>query len=326
LSADFYEPFLQWANTQPQLTTWDIRSQIDESISVSRWGDLPQWQQVLDDLPALNAADSDFTGSARIGLPGQCDDITRDQLQTTLMGLHPWRKGPYELFGLPIDTEWRSDWKWDRVLPHLAPMQGRRILDVGCGNGYHCWRMYGAGAERVIGIDPSVKFVYQFYALKHFAGELPIDVLPLGIEQVPSGLAMFDTVFSMGVLYHRRDPVEHIQELLACLKPGGQLVLETLMIDSEGCEALVPEGRYAKMRNVWNIPSGAQMLEWLKQAGLENPRLVDTNQTSLKEQRRTDWMRFESLADFLDPTDPNRTIEGHPAPLRGIFIAEKGAR
>ena len=268
----------------------------------------------------------DFAGSVRIGLPSECDDNIRHQLQTTLMGLHPWRKGSYELFGLDIDTEWRSDWKWDRVLPHLAPMQGRRILDVGCGNGYHCWRMYGAGAERVIGIDPSVKFVYQFYALKHFAGELPIDVLPLGIEQVPSGLAMFDTVFSMGVLYHRRDPVEHIQELLACLKPGGQLVLETLMIDSEGCEILVPEGRYAKMRNVWNIPSGGQMLAWLKQAGLEKPRLVDVNQTSLKEQRRTDWMTFESLADFLDPTDPNRTIEGHPAPLRGIFIAEKGAR
>ena len=326
MSADFYEPFLQWANTQPQFATWDIRSQIDERISVSRWGDLPQWQQVLDDLPALNATDSDFTGSVRIGLPSECDDNIRHQLQTTLMGLHPWRKGSYELFGLDIDTEWRSDWKWDRVLPHLAPMQGRRILDVGCGNGYHCWRMYGAGAERVIGIDPSVKFVYQFYALKHFAGELPIDVLPLGIEQVPSGLPMFDTVFSMGVLYHRRDPVEHIQELLACLKPGGQLVLETLMIDSEGCEILVPEGRYAKMRNVWNIPSGGQMLAWLKQAGLEKPRLVDVNQTSLKEQRRTDWMTFESLADFLDPTDPNRTIEGHPAPLRGIFIAEKGAR
>ena len=239
------------------------------------------------------------------------------------MGLHPWRKGPYNLFGMPLDTEWRSDWKWDRVLPHLAPLKGRTILDVGCGNGYHCWRMLGAGAERVIGIDPSAKFVFQFYAIKRFAGNhLPIDVLPLGIEHMPEKMAAFDTVFSMGILYHRRSPMDHLRELRQLLKPGGQLVLETLVIEGAEDQLLVPQDRYAKMPNVWFIPSPDMLLSWMSKNGLKNPRMVDISTTTIEEQRSTDWMKFESLADFLDPNDSSKTVEGHPAPVRAVFVAE----
>ena len=319
----FYIPFLDWLAAQPDLITWDVRSQIEEHISVARWGDLPQWQQVLENLPAICVSSPEFRQEVALGTAENCDGETRKLLKKTLMGLHPWRKGPYYLFGMHLDTEWRSDWKWDRVLPHLSPLEDRTVLDVGCGNGYHCWRMYGEGAKRVIGIDPSVKFIFQFYAIKHFAGQHPVDVLPLGIEHMPAQLEAFDTVFSMGVLYHRRQPEEHIQELLGCLRPGGQLVLETLLINGDHQEVLIPAGRYAKMRNVWNIPTKEKMLLWLKQCGLQNPRLVDINQTSLEEQRRTEWMTFESLADFLNPEDSSLTIEGHPAPLRGVFIAEK---
>ena len=319
-----YVPLLKVLADGP-LQAWaeQLPAQIEDKINVERWGDLPQWQQVLDNLPELTPSAVELQSNVAIGTVDDCDDATRQQLQQTLMGLHPWRKGPYKLFGLPIDTEWRSDWKWDRVLPHLAPLKDRMILDVGCGNGYHCWRILGEGAQRVIGIDPSVKFVYQFYSLKHFAGDYPVDVLPLGIEHLPEKLEAFDTVFSMGVLYHRRKPKEHIQELLDCLKPGGQLVLETLIIQGEHDEVFVPDGRYAKMRNVWCIPTAHQMLAWLEECGLQNPRLVDVNQTSLEEQRSTEWMTFESLADFLDPGDRSLTVEGHPAPLRGVFIAEK---
>ena len=47
---------------------------------------------------------------------------------------------------------------------------------------------------------------------------------------------------------------------------------------------------------------------------------MDINKTTVEEQRSTDWMTFESLADFLDPNDANKNVEGHPAPLRDIFI------
>jgi tRNA (mo5U34)-methyltransferase len=226
------------------------------------------------------------------------------------------------LFDIQIETEWRSDWKWDRIIEHIKPLANRRILDVGCGNGYHCLRMLGASAGRVIGIDPSPRFVIQFLMLKHFLGDIPVDVLPIGIEALPDKLHFFDTTFSMGVFYHRRSPMDHLRELKATLNPGGQLVLETLIIEGELGECLVPEGRYAMMRNVWFLPSAATLLSWLKKAGFSNPQLIDKSMTTVKEQRSTEWMPFQSLSDFLDPNDHSKTIEGYSAPLRATFIAD----
>lgn len=312
-------PLEAWAKELPH--------QLEQALSVERWGDMPGWQLALENLPQVEPSQIDLKDGITVGQPGDCNDQTREQLKEALMGLHPWRKGPYNLFGLHIDTEWRSDWKWDRVIPHLAPLKDRLVLDVGCGNGYHCWRMLGEGANRVIGIDPSNKFVHQFYAIKHYtkgaSGKaLPIDVLPLGIEQLPAELKAFDTVFSMGVLYHRKSPMDHLRELKDCLLPGGQLVLETLVIEGELGEALVPEGRYAKMRNVWFLPSVETLLSWMRKCGLKNPRMVDISKTSFEEQRSTEWMHFDSLPSFLDQDNDSLTTEGHPAPIRAVFVAE----
>jgi len=319
-----YRPLLQWLGEQPLLRRWaaSLPEQIADGLSAARWGDLPQWQTVLDSLPDLHPADTDLYNGVRIGREVDCDSQTRAQLRQSLMGLHPWRKGPVNLFGLHIDTEWRSDWKWQRLLPHIEPLSGRTVLDVGCGNGYYCLRMLGAGAARVIGIDPSAKFVFQFHALKRYLPDLAVDVLPLGIEQVPGRLHAFDTLFSMGVLYHRKDAEGHLVELKSCLRAGGQLVLETLVLDSDRNEVLVPRQRYAKMRNVWAIPSPARVLDWLNHAGFASARLVNMVQTGPDEQRRTEWMRFESLADYLDANNPQLTVEGYPAPVRAIFVAE----
>ena len=238
------------------------------------------------------------------------------------MQLHPWRKGPYEICGLTLDSEWRSDWKWSRLQGAIDPLEGRLVLDVGCGNGYHAWRMAGEGARLVIGIDPTQLFIQQFEAMRHFLGARhPVQVLPLGIEEFPPDLQTFDTVFSMGVFYHRRSPFSHLAELKGCLRPGGQLVLETLVIEGGPGRVLVPESRYAKMRNVWFIPTPETLIDWLGRAGFLQIRLIDVTPTTTGEQRSTPWMRFESLADFLDPSDPGLTVEGHPAPRRAILTA-----
>jgi tRNA (mo5U34)-methyltransferase len=161
----------------------------------------------------------------------------------------------------------------------------------------------------------------QFHAIKKLYGDAPVYVLPLAIEQLPSNLKTFDTVFSMGVLYHRRSPIDHLLELKDCLASGGELVLETLVIEGELGNVLVPEGRYAKMRNVWFIPSCATLSQWLRRCGFINIRLIDVTATSIAEQRSTEWMRFHSLADFLHPQNSQLTCEGLPAPKRAIFIA-----
>lgn len=309
----------------PALRPWlpQLPQQVAAGLSPHRWGDLPDWRAALESLPDIAPSGVELTETVRAGVAADTSGEQLAELETQLRRLHPWRKGPWEIFDLFIDTEWRSDWKWERLLPHIESLHRRLVLDVGCGNGYHCWRQFGAGARRVIGIDPSAKFVAQFYALKKYLGtEQPVDILPLGIEDIPANLQAFDTTFSMGVLYHRRSPMDHLRELRGTLRPGGELVLETLVIDGGPGDCLVPEGRYAKMRNVWFLPSCATLESWLRKCGFRNPRTVDVDTTNLGEQRRTDWMRFESLADFLDPESPDKTLEGHPAPKRAVLVAK----
>jgi tRNA (mo5U34)-methyltransferase len=241
-------------------------------------------------------------------------------LRATLMQFHPWRKGPLQLGGVLVDTEWRSDRKWDRLAGQVD-FKGCTELDVGSGNGSFGWRMLGAGALFVVGIDPTLVFVMQWLAHRHFSGEQPIYVLPLADTDLPELPGGFDRVVSMGVLYHRKDPADHLQKLAACLRPGGQLVLETLVLDQAGEACLQPPGRYARMRNVHSIPSPSLLLRWLAVQGFRAARILDVSATSLEEQRSTAWMHFESLDRCLDPQDPQRTVEGHPAPVRALVSA-----
>lgn len=311
------------ASGWPQLRTWlgRLPSQLETAFGSERHGDWPVWQAALDRLPRIEASKVDLNVDA-IFIDGGCGEVHRNLIEDQLRRLHPWRKGPYTIHGIHIDTEWRSDLKWHRLKDHIQSLEGRTVLDVGCGNGYHAWRMLGCGAELVIGIDPTLLSVAQFMAVKHFAGDFPVYVLPLGIEDVPPNLRAFDTVFSMGVFYHRRSPFDHLLELKGCLRPGGELVLETLIIEGEQGQVLVPEGRYAQMRNVWFIPSCSTLLSWLRRCGYRNVQIVDVTKTTSEEQRSTDWMRFQSLSDFLDPVNPELTVEGLPAPVRAVFIAE----
>ncbi len=292
-------------------------------VSRERNADLDRWQAAVQALPAVAPShvviDAD---TVSVGTRADLDAAQAAALETALRTLHPWRKGPFDFFGTHIDTEWRSDWKWQRVAPHLSALAGRRVLDVGCGSGYHLWRMRGAGAAFVLGIDPALLYFAQFACLKRYLPHEPVHFAPVKLEELPAGAA-FDTVFSMGVIYHRRDPLAHLSELMAALVPGGELVLETLVIPGDDDAVLQPPGRYAQMRNVLAIPTCAALSRWLAEAGYSDIRIVDVTPTTTAEQRATPWMTFLSLADFLDPQDPSRTVEGHPAPVRAVAIARK---
>ena len=271
-----------------------------ERMSASAHGDFEHWRD------AVNR------------LPGAADETERRDL---LRQLAPWRKGPFDVGGVHIDAEWRSDMKWDRLRPAITPLEGRSVLDVGCGNGYYALRMHEAGARAVLGIDPTLLYVLQYLAVTFERHSLPIAVLPLRLHELPPESRAFDTTFSMGVLYHQRSPIEHLTQLRSTLRTRGELVLETIFIPGQESYACTPGKRYARMKNVWLLPTLAELTTWLRRTGYRNVEIIDQTITTTDEQRSTEWMTFDSLAAALDPDDPGKTIEGWPAPRRVIVTA-----
>lgn len=310
-----------------QLAPADWAKQVDmlarERLLQSPHGDQARWLAAVQSLPQVTTHVDMRADTVTLSTDVQLDAGQKQALAQGLRGLMPWRKGPFSFFDTHIDTEWRSDWKWQRVLPHLSSLEGRAVLDVGCGSGYHCWRLRGAGARFVLGIDPTILFLMQYLAVKQYLPQAPVWFAPLRLEELPASSGFFDTVLSMGVLYHRRSPLDHLQELFSLLRPGGELVLETLVVEGDANTVLVPRDRYAMMRNVFFLPSTAMLEIWLARMGFVDIRTVDECVTTTDEQRSTDWMRFQSLPDFLDPDDVARTIEGYPAPRRAVLVATR---
>ncbi len=332
---ELYLTLLTLAQTHPSAYEWlTLLPEWLTAIKDKRnYAHAPAYQSSVARLPNISADNVDLN-SAAITINALINNSERKQTLALLKQLMPWRKGPFyigkqignDASGVHIDTEWHSDWKWARVAPHLSSLKGRRVLDVGGGSGYHGWRMTGAGADTVIIVDPSCLFYHQFMAIRHFVGSADADrthYIPVPLEALPAYSQLFDTVFSMGVLYHRQSPFEHLQQLKGQLVKGGELVLETLVIDGDANTVLVPHDRYAQMNNVYFLPSVAALIGWLEKVGFSNVRCVDLDVTSVEEQRATEWMTYQSLSDFLDPNDNSKTIEGYPAPKRATLIATR---
>ena len=305
--------FAAWRKASPT-----ARGCID-LLRSARHGDMPRWTAALAQLPRLRPSRVSFgaTVSASFGNDHALEPGQRRDLEQALRGLMPWRKGPFDLFGVFVDAEWRSQLKWARIAPHLE-LSGRRVLDAGCGNGYYGWRMLDAGAESVTGVDPSLLYTLQNAAVGTYLGQSRNLVLPLRLEDL-AVREPFDVVLSMGVVYHHRDPAAHVYALARHTHAQSTVVLESLIVDGA---PLKPE-RYAAMRNVHVVPNVALLRRWLADAGFRHAELVDVSATTPAEQRTTAWMPHHSLADALDPANPERTVEGYPAPKRAVMIARR---
>ncbi|MEJ2200467.1 MAG: tRNA 5-methoxyuridine(34)/uridine 5-oxyacetic acid(34) synthase CmoB [Desulfuromonadaceae bacterium] len=257
----------------------------------------------------------------RIGVEEDLAPGQHEQLLGALRALCPWRKGPFRLFGIEIDSEWVSSQKWRRLESHIAPLTGRRVLDIGSSNGYYLLRMAAQRPQLALGVEPYLTFYFQALLLQHYARLPGVFTLPVTFEELPILEGYFDTVFSMGVLSHRRAPLDTLAAMRQVLRRGGQLVLETLVLRGDDELVLCPEKRYAKMNNVYFLPTVRCLENWLRRTGYGEVRCLDITPTTSAEQRKTEWIQTESLADFLDPADSSRTIEGYPAPTRALLVA-----
>ena len=257
---------------------------------------------------------------------GSSDEISSEEqeyLREQLRAFMPWRKGPFSIFGIDIDAEWQSDRKWQRLESFLPDIEGKVIADIGCSNGYYMFRTTPYQPKYVIGFEPSVQHYYCFKALNGVAGFDNLDIDLLGVEHINLFPESFDLIFLMGVIYHRSSPVDVLRDVYGALKPGGSIIIESQAIPGIEPIALFPDKTYAKAPGTYFVPTGPCLKNWLQRAGFSEVDLFCSHPMSSTEQRKTDWMIFESYSDFISPSDPQLTVEGHPAPWRVFLKATK---
>ena len=241
----------------------------------------------------------------------------RSTIEETAKKMMPWRKGPFALFDIYIDTEWQSFLKYNLLEPYFD-LKGKRVADVGCNNGYYMFRMLSESPASIVGFDPSALYKTQFDFINHFIkSEIKYELL--GVEHLPFYEQKFDTVFCLGVLYHRPDPVGTLKALAKGMEKGAELFLDTFMIDGDADICLTPEKTYSKIPNIYFVPTVKALKNWCVRAGFIDIEVLEITITTEDEQRSTPWIEGESLGSFLDPHDASKTIEGYPAPKR-VYI------
>jgi len=275
-------------------------------------------RELLANLPTIKDVDISLGDIISI----KSDNISSEQnrfIFETAQRLKPWRKGPFKIFDIFIDSEWQSQIKYN-LLKKYFNLKDKRVADIGCNNGYYMFRMLNDKPKKLVGFDPSPLFRTQFDFINHFIKSDIVYEL-LGVEHLGLYEEKFDTIFCLGVLYHRSDPIATLKSLKKGLDKKGELFLDTFIIDGDDDIALTPKDRYSKIPNIYFIPTVSALSNWLKRAGFNEIKLLEIKKTDTNEQRKTDWIDSQSLDDFLDPNNPNLTVEGYPAPKRAYIKA-----
>lgn len=288
-----------------------------------KWKNIIPMRDALEDIKQIDTTNLNISYEDWLTI-GEKSDITNKEyelLTNSAKALIPWRKGPFSLCGLKIDSEWQSNLKYN-LLEKYFNLENKIVADVGCNNGYYMFRMLKEKPKRIVGFDPSAIFKTQFDFVNHFV-KSDINYELLGVEHIEYYEHKFDMIFMLGVLYHRSDPIASLKSLNRALNKDGEIIVDSFMIDGEEEVALCPESRYAMIPNIYFIPTINCFKNWLKRAGFTDIELLEITTTDDKEQRVTPWTFGMSLDNFRDPNNPTKTIEGYPAPKRAYFKAKK---
>lgn len=309
-------PYLDLFPTAHKDEICSIQNEHDRWLSLDKKG-ITRFRRIYDSVKHIRAQYLDFSGDVvHIGRAAEITEEDHQKVRQAMRGFIPWRKGPFDVFGNKIDAEWRSERKWNRILPVLPELNNKMIADVGCNNGYYMFRMAQYRPQWVIGFEPYLQHYYAFKTLNSFAGVNNLTVELMGVEHITLFEGCFDVIFLMGILYHRSSPIEVLKDIKKAMRPGGSLIVESQAIPGELPVALFPERSYAKVPGTYFVPTASCLTNWLKRVGFEDVKIFCTHPMSSLEQRSTEWMTFESYSDFTDKDDPELTIEGYPAPIR----------
>lgn len=114
--------------------------------------------------------------------------------------------------------------EWSELQKLLPDFTGKRVLDLGCGYGWHCRYAAEQGAAWVLGTDISHKMLRE----AHTRNQLPnVEYRCAAMEDLDFAPANFDVVISSLAFHYVRDFGPLIQKVAHWLKPGGELVFST---------------------------------------------------------------------------------------------------
>lgn len=313
----YWDSFLSSSVDRPAL--YARRAELLQRLDDTRWA---PWREALELVKGCRASDCDFTGNVvRLGKASDLDADQSRRLDEALDRFRPWKKGPYDLFGREIDSEWRSDLKWERLLPKVGSLEGEMVADIGCHNGYFMYRMKALGAKCVMGFEPVPVNALNFSLLQSFYPTPELSLELFGVEAMDLFPQTFDSIFCLGILYHHTDPVGLLRKMRLALKPKGRLFIDCQGIPGDDSQALVPAGRYAGASGVWFLPTMSCLENWVRRAGYTKIERIYSAPLESSEQRTSAWADVASLKDFLDPNDASKTKEGYPAPWRHYLLA-----
>lgn len=285
---------------------------------------LQEFKDELANFPKVNATQFDF--DKPLVTIGKESDLTEEQKEALIKSLKtyiPWKKGPWSIFGVDIDSEWRSNLKWERFESHIHSLEGKKVADIGCNNGYFMFRMLAYNPELVIGFEPFAKHYFNYMLFQNYVKSDKLHFELLGIENFDLYPKFFNTIFCLGILYHHTDPIGLLRKLYDSLDKGGEIFIDCQGIPGDEPIALMPKNKYTSARGFWWLPTKACLIHWLSRTQFRDIEIIFEEPLSLDEQRSTPWSPHKSLEEFLDPNDPEKTIEGYPAPWRYYVKAKK---
>jgi ubiquinone/menaquinone biosynthesis C-methylase UbiE len=152
-------------------------------------------------------------------------------LERAAMGDEPLKDAGREFWNSnPCGGQWASyrefmDW-YRTVEPYMfetiarQSWQGRRVLEVGCGQGPLSNHLPSLGAS-MIGVDMSDASLRRAAEGRRELGNHTLTLMQADAEKLPFADESFDAVVSFGVLHHTPDTDGSVQEVRRVLKPGG---------------------------------------------------------------------------------------------------------
>jgi 2-polyprenyl-6-hydroxyphenyl methylase / 3-demethylubiquinone-9 3-methyltransferase len=213
---------------------------------------------------------------------------------------HRWWDPDSEFRPLHQINPLRLDW-----IHTLAPLSGKRVLDVGCGGGILADAMARKGAQ-VLGIDLATKAlrVAQLHALEAQTANVvyrEVSAEALAAEQ-PAG---FDVVTCMEMLEHVPDPASVVKACATLVKPGGWVFFSTInrnpksfvfaIVGAEYLLNLLPKGTHQYMKFI--RPS--ELAGYCRSVDLN---LVDTRGMGYNPFTRRYWLSSDTDVNYLFAT------------------------